>query len=128
MKKPVIRIDDQEAVGEYRLLLEEAMEILGRNGYLAEEAMVRSILNYLESDGEVFACEVTGTGIWGGSGSVSDCNFRGLSKANPDQARQDQKRLDELLGLLAKRLKKDGMVNPRIESLGAAYEGWARGK
>lgn len=96
------------------------------SGYPLEEAAVQEALSALANNATAFIETATGTGIWGGSGSVSDCNFRGLSKADPNQAKQDQRRLDSLLALLARRLKTDGMINPRIESLGETHDAWAR--
>lgn len=125
-KLPVIRLEDLEAVADYRRILEEMAAILNRNGYPIEEAMVQDALEALRIDTSTFVGFVTGRSIWGGSGSVSDCNFRGLSAASPAQAQADQKRLDELLSSLARRLVRDGMRNPRIESLGQAYATWAK--
>jgi hypothetical protein len=113
-------------MAEYRRIFEEMATILNRNGYAAEERMVREILGALQSDTETFVVAVMGGEIWGASGSVSDCNFRGLSTAGLEEASRDQKRLDALLGSLGKRLKIDGMVSPRIESLAGTYEQWSR--
>ena len=125
-KLPIIRLADAEAVTQYRKILEEMVVILKRNGYPTEEAMLQEALNALRTDTSTFVELVTGGGIWGGSGSVSDCNFRGLSAASPSQAKADQKRKYELLSSLASRLVRDGMTNPRIESLGQAYSIWSK--
>ena len=125
-KVPSIRIEDLDGVAEYRQILEEMASILNRNGYPSEEAMLRDALGVLRTDTSTFVEIITGRSIWGGDGSVSDCNFHGFSATNPAQAHADQKRKYELLSSLARRLVRDGMRNPRIESLGNAYATWAK--
>lgn len=125
--RPSIDLNDEGVMAEYASILTAMREILGRRRYAQEVQFLDHCLALLVGRSVEFGEAVSGRGIWGGSGSVSDCELRGLGGAPLEELEADQRCLDELHSRLARRLIQDGMVNPRVESLGKVYGRWAKG-
>ena len=119
---PIIPFAHREITAEYRAILQQMNEIMQRNSCFSEMELIEEAIFELDTESLRFAELVTGRGIWGGAGSISDCLFEANTRSDRKQARLDDTRLVRLLAQLVRRLVIDGMKNPRIESLGEVYE------
>ena len=65
--------------------------------------------------------------IWGGSGSVTDCNL--LSEGGPqskENARIDEQEFCSLVEDLAERMSSDGFATERVKQVGSVHAMWAK--
>ncbi|MCX7180867.1 MAG: hypothetical protein NTX56_19570, partial [Proteobacteria bacterium] len=87
--------------------------LLDRNGYSAESELLRRIESAIKAGGPLSL--LSSSDIWGGSGSVSDCNL--LSEAGPQSrqaAMEAHRDFCSLIAQLAKAMSVDGIADPRV--------------
>lgn len=108
----------------YLDLVSRIRTLLDRNGYSAESELLLRIESAIEEGGPLSL--LSSSDIWGGSGSVSDCNL--LSEAGPQSrqaAMEDHRDFCSLIAQLAKAMLTDGIADPRVVSVGETYSRWA---
>src|SRR4051812_34479912 len=104
----------------YLQLLNRISLLLDRNGYAAESGLTARLVAALENGSPPSV--LASNEIWGGSGSVTDCNL--LSTSGPqskEAARLDHAEFCSLIARLAAKLKSDGYADPRVASVGETY-------
>jgi len=119
LKMPPPNLDDDAVCAEYRELLSEMEQLLKKYKYEDEAKAVEKALKILsDRNSDEFIRVIGGNDFWGGACSVSDFIFYEHKSGNMEIAKYDTKQMDLLMCKLSRLLLRDGMQNPRIESLG----------
>jgi len=108
---------------KYFEILQRLALLLDRNGHSFQRGFIDRLLARLQN-GEGLSV-LTSNDIWGGSGSVTDCNLLSSTVQSRDLAEKDQREFLVLITHLARRLSDDGIATARVLSVGATYDRWS---
>lgn len=112
-------------IADYIQLLERIGLLIERNGCQFQKGILDNIILCLK-EGQSRDMLVSND-IWGGSGSVTDCNL--VSESSPqskESARTDEREFCSLIAELAERILSDGFATERVKQVGGAFAMWAR--
>ena len=99
--------------------------LIERNGHVFQKGLLDNLVSRL-TEGESREILLSND-IWGGSGSVTDCNL--LSEGGPqpkESARIDELEFCSLVEDLAARMMSDGLATERVKQVGSVRAMWAK--
>jgi hypothetical protein len=106
-------------------ILERIESVLRKYGHYGQANLIAEIGELHRSGSQAeFQKAVTGSGMWGGAGSMSDVAIVANAREITPEVQADERRFRSDIVALAEELEKESLGSPRTRQIAAVFRSW----